>query len=889
MAGILFCICLALSLGRVFAAPAGEDLPTFDFTRAEVCQQWGPAHDIAQIRPVAEGLEATITGEDPYLYGPARNYPEGKPLWLLLKVKSEEGGPGQVFFFRDQAREENSARFSVEAGKWTEVRLGIPALGAGYRLRLDPPGTRSRTIIASIRFTSAAPLAAPQWPKPSPADFSRAARLRSGPLELLVTGEGFRLWVEGKKVADSHTRPLIGYAMDDKMRWVDIHSARQGEARVEAALGQVTVSSVLKDEDGAHWQLAQKFSPSAMPGAIDFEMTVESDREREVAFLPLVLLTAWAGEADTSKQQGLFAGLDYLDSEPSSSQADIVGPESRRQVPANHKITFPLMAVVREDRYVGLVWDHTSRFSALFDSPDRLLGTEGHLMGVLFPGSDGYNRSEGALMPARPETLAANRPLSLKGQLVGGRGASAVPAVAQYVKLRGLPAMTPNGYSFPDYVSLASHGWLDSKAREGNLFRHAVWPGFGAQPAADAAMFMDWLADKTTAPERRRRLTETARSALAGVKPADLNLSGVSHVRYPVQSLVYGQVAENASAAEAQARSLLARFEADGSILYRKSAGHEDYGRTHFAPEANGLTAQVVESFLQAATVCGDRALIEQALDRLRGLNKFRDTVPRGAQTWEVPLHTPDILASAHLVRAYTLGYELTGEKDFIAQAVYWAWTGVPFVYLITPVGFPDRPYGTIAVYGATGWRAPVWFGRPVQWCGLVYADALYRLIRHDPAGPWKQLADGITSVGIHYSWPPSDINRQGLLPDVWEMLAQRRDGPAINPGTVQVNAARLFGGGPFYDFRVLRLDAQRILVHAPGEIAPTPKAGALQFKVLGWPTKPYFVLANGFTRMPRITINGRPASPAQGHQFQEKPGRLILRLSGQPTVNLQP
>jgi hypothetical protein len=47
--------------------------------------------------------------------------------------------------------------------------------------------------------------------------------------------------------------------------------------------------------------------------------------------------------------------------------------------------------------------------------------------------------------------------------------------------------------------------------------------------------------------------------------------------------------------------------------------------------------------------------------------------------------------------------------------------------------------------------------GLPVQWCGLVYADALYRLVRDDPKGPWKQLADGITLSGIQQTWPAED------------------------------------------------------------------------------------------------------------------------------------
>jgi hypothetical protein len=86
----------------------------------------------------------------------------------------------------------------------------------------------------------------------------------------------------------------------------------------------------------------------------------------------------------------------------------------------------------------------------------------------------------------------------------------------------------------------------------------------------------------------------------------------------------------------------------------------------------------------------------------LSAMAKFKDTVPRGAQTWEVPLHTPDILASAYLLRAYTLGYEVTGDTNLLEQARYWAWTGVPFVYLTPPSDRPVGLYSTIPVLGAT-------------------------------------------------------------------------------------------------------------------------------------------------------------------------------------------
>src|SRR6266404_9975202 len=222
--------------------------------------------------------------------------------------------------------------------------------------------------------------------------------------------------------------------------------------------------------------------------------------------------------------------------------------------------------------------------------------------------------------------------------------------------------------------------------------------------------------------------------------------------------------------------------------------GEDNHSKTHSSNEANGFTSRPVQYLLEAAAFSGDHDLLAGALERLRAMKKFHNGVPRGAQTWECPLHIPDILASAHLVRAYTLGYELTGETQFLQQARYWAWTGVPFVYLVNPTDRPVGLYGTIAVFGATQWKAPVWLGLPVQWCGLVYAEALYRLVRDDPAGPWKRLADGITASGVQQSWPSTDRAMQGLLPDSFVLRTQHRNGPAINPATLLASATRFFG-----------------------------------------------------------------------------------------------
>jgi hypothetical protein len=228
----------------------------------------------------------------------------------------------------------------------------------------------------------------------------------------------------------------------------------------------------------------------------------------------------------------------------------------------------------------------------------------------------------------------------------------------------------------------------------------------------------------------------------------------------------------------------------------------------------------------------------------------------------------------------------LTGDKYFLDQANYWAWTGVPFVYLVPPTENPVGLYSTIAVLGGTSWRAPVWFGQPVQWCGMVYADALYQLARFDPSSPWKQLADGITIAGLQHTWKKDDPDRVGLLPDFYLLHAQQSDGPAINPGTVGAGAVRLFGNTSLYEFSAARKAG--ITIHVPGTISDlVENKEKVTFVVNGWPGTEYSILLNGFSKRPVITKDGKELALAQ-MAYDEKGGWLVISLTGRSNLEVR-
>jgi hypothetical protein len=498
-------------------------------------------------------------------------------------------------------------------------------------------------------------------------------------------------------------------------------------------------------------------------------------------------------------------------------------------------------------------------------------------MGLLVPGSDGTTRDEGDLMPYDSFTLERGRALEFRVTLLGGRGDTVVPAIRQFVQRKGLPPLPDPRMTAVEYYRLTARGWLDSKIRDGAKFHHAWWPGFGAGPAADAAVWMDWLAGRVNDGDLESRLGKAAEDALSLVEPGARNSAGVGHIRYPVAALAYGAVPENVRRSEAHARAMLSQFAKDGQVLYQSSPGRPDYASTHWSREANGLAGNVVARLLEEAAFSGSAELQQGALRHLRALlQKFRGTVPRGAQTWEIPLHTPDILASAHLVKACVLGYELSGDNSLLQEAEYWAWTGVPFVYLTKPTSGRVGLYSTIAVLGATGWEAPVWLGQPVQWCGLVYAEALAYLARHRPSGPWRQLADGIALAGVQHTWPSSDPERLGLLPDFFLLRTQTRDGPAINPATVLSQASRYFAGRVVYDFAMARRHGWQI--HAAGSIRDLreTEAGA-EFKIEGWRRPWSWLLIQRIVERPVVRLNGRVVM--EGIEFDPVDARLMVRV----------
>jgi hypothetical protein len=140
----------SLIFSLIASVQSADTLPSYDFTQLKTPADWTAAHDLAAPELSADGLILNITGADPQLCGPEMQL-SGDELWLRIRLRSDTGGLGQIFFDADHASAENSIFFEVPAGIVSEQLLALPRLGEKCRLRLDPPGDKGRCVISLIR------------------------------------------------------------------------------------------------------------------------------------------------------------------------------------------------------------------------------------------------------------------------------------------------------------------------------------------------------------------------------------------------------------------------------------------------------------------------------------------------------------------------------------------------------------------------------------------------------------------------------------------------------------------------------------------------------------------------------------------------------------------
>ena len=184
-------------------------------------------------------------------------------------------------------------------------------------------------------------------------------------------------------MAESNPSEILAYWNGQQVITVPLATA---ETAVEKGPNGFTVRTNVRDKGGALWQMERRFA--AERGAVRVETSLEVSQPREVIHLPWLTLFAGVGSFGESKNQALLPGVEYLADEPSSNEKEIRGAAANRRIVAAYKLCYPMMAVAAEGRWFSVIWDKSDLpVSPVFDSPDHLFNSGGHLLGISTTGA----------------------------------------------------------------------------------------------------------------------------------------------------------------------------------------------------------------------------------------------------------------------------------------------------------------------------------------------------------------------------------------------------------------------------------------------------------------------------------------------------------------------
>ena len=524
---------------------------------------------------------------------------------------------------------------------------------------------------------------------------------------------------------------------------------------------RVTLKGRDTDGDGCRWDFSFTYRLESGAKAIRADYRCRTDRDRDLLYFQGPELYAGEGSFGSRKQHAIFGGLEWLEGrERSSSDRDMVPAIAHRYAPHPYKVCMPVLAVAAGDGLVGLMWDPLQKWdgehhkvSARFASPNWKDGQENHLMGLFLPSIPDYvpeNRDRAS----RPYPLKAGKQIALKAWIVADAAGELTNIVDHYLAAFGPPKKLPMPEDYDAILKKCRVGYMETMW-DPKAVGTKHWDGGPARqfPNACAILWQDavWAKDPQVRRRQKDRVRLIVSKALetkgpAGlVDPIDTRAFGTlpCHIRGYFLPLYVGHL-EGGLAAWKQRieKECLKTQKADGSW---NVAGA---GRCRQGKEiVSGTVAELAGSVLMYARVTGDERALKAGLKAIEFLDRL--DVPRGAQVWEVPKYTPDILASGHAIWAYLEAYHITGQRKYLQRAKYWGKTVFPFVYLWQAPDVKLMRYCTIPVFGAT-FRTGSWFGRPVQWCGLVAGYWLMRLGQLDRSYPWRELGEGIVDNAIH-------------------------------------------------------------------------------------------------------------------------------------------
>lgn len=619
-----------------------------------------------------------------------------------------------------------------------------------------------------------------------------------------------------------------------------------------------------RDRAGARWTFTLSIQPLDRH-TLGLEYACVPDQPRDVlAFEGPILLVGDGSTADT-KSEAIFPGLEWLTAEEvSSSDLDIATdhPDRVRFVPHPHKVTIPAMGVKTPVGVIGLLWNVYSRWSKehalpqpVFAVPDRLKGTAAHRLGLMAPNVPA-GLGENRLIAQTPTRVGAGGYLRLSAIVyTDPQGKDALSVVdrwfAWFAPDPPLPA--PQGDDLRQ-IAWSMKGYIDSLwvSPEQGWLPYQGGPAIWSRPAFRADYVYDLhkallLVPGSADAQAWRRLIDTVLPNVRTPQADDLQFE-------------YGDPANSLSFLRARALELMQSQNADGSWGF--NADRRDQGvfkgyDYHLLgpPDAVelGTCARNAYEILRYARISGSREAYRAGAKTLEFMRRF--TVPRAAQVWEVPVHTPDILAASDAVDAYVEGYWFSGDERWLAEARRWARAGLPFVYVWNAEGKPWMRYGSIPVFGAT-WYMGSWFGNIVQWNGLRYAYALLKLCEADKTAPplWRQVALGITRCAMYQQ--STTGKNLALWPDSYHTVTNVRAAWDFPPRLILKNVYHFLGHEE--EPRTLRLPSGICISSRAAQIQASESEGSLRIVLRHPQGESGSVLVSGVTRPSSVALNGQ-------------------------------
>jgi len=560
-------------------------------------------------------------------------------------------------------------------------------------------------------------------------------------------------------------------------------------------------SSRFTDADGVKWNFSFRFELPSKQKWVDVSYKAETDKDRELlAFYGPVLYSDHAKRYDA-----VFPGLEYLEKdEISSSTLDIAPPNHIRRVPHPNKVTIPLMGISQsheDGSIVGMMWDSKKNWSASADRPSALFASPNwfefmdnrDVMGIFVPSAPEWV-DENHTYASKPYILKSYEILEIEFQLFAIHSPdteiSSIYAIPYWIEKYGLPEplSLPRG-TLARELEFSLNAYMDTLWVEDEQAWHNTldWDPWGIRVNSEFARYL-WLSAKILA-DSPKKAGYLQRAELAFNKLGD-NLGRELPFYIGRLDVIYPRI-------KGMVNGLLQSQREDGSWRFdpdvwnaNDTIQHLDYHKLGKKDDVEiGLCANNARNLLLYASMTGDKASLDAGLKALDFMRRFK--IPRAAQVWEVPVHTPDILASAHAVGAYLEAYKLTEKKEYLDSAIYWAYTGLPFVYLWKNSDMPYMLYASIPVFGAT-WFTGSWFGAAVQWNGLDYAYSLFDLARYDSSFPWRKIAEGLTISGLYQQ--ETGEKYKGLYPDSYNLVDKSSSAWKLAPSQIVRNLFVMMG-----------------------------------------------------------------------------------------------